>query len=154
MATGPVVIVPPSQMKHILSKPESEIDAYGPQNETLQAKYTIRNKDIYDNQFHFNIVRKQLTKNLATLTEDIAEELAFGFEHCWGTSTAWTTVGAWESVLNIVARAANRVFVGTALCSFIDPFCQTVDRLTGMEAATKSSLSIRENTPCPYSEVR
>lgn len=119
MASGPIVVIPPSQLKSILSRPESELEAWRSQNETIQASYTIRDEDIYVNNFHVNVIRKQLTRNLESLTQDIVEELALGFQHYWGTSTEWTTVKAWESCLKIVARAANRVFVGIPLCTFL-----------------------------------
>ena len=117
MAMGPVVIVPPLQIRHILSKPESEVDAYGPQNDSIQAPYMIKDKEIYIKNFHFDVLRKQLTKNLPLFTADMAEEIAFGFEQDWGTSTEWVSVRAWDSVLKIVARAANRIFVGLPLCT-------------------------------------
>ena len=117
MATGPVVIVPPSQIRHILGRSENEVDAYGSQNESIQAPYTIKDRDIYINNFHVDVLRKQLTKNLHLLTADMAEELALGFEQYWGTSTEWVSVRAWDSVLKIVARAANRVFIGLPLCT-------------------------------------
>ncbi|KAL9636722.1 MAG: hypothetical protein Q9204_002146 [Flavoplaca sp. TL-2023a] len=116
LVTGPVVVIPPSHLRQILSKPESEIDAYGPQLETLQGQYTIGDKDVYSNNFHTGVVPNQLTKNLGSLTEAIADELAFGFERSWGTSRDWTTVKAWDSILEIIAGAANRVFVGAPLC--------------------------------------
>jgi hypothetical protein len=65
---------------------------------------------------HVNVVRRQLTRNLALTTERVAEELALGFEQVWGTSTEWTTVVLFDSVCKIVARAANRVLLGLPLC--------------------------------------
>ena len=116
MATGALVILPPAQVRHILSMPEREIHTAEPQQEVIQAPYTICDPDIYANRFHFDVVRRQLSKNLALFTEDIGEELALGFEQYWGTSSDWTTIRAWDSALKIVARAANRVFVGAPLC--------------------------------------
>lgn len=119
MAKEPVVIIPPAHLRHILSKPEGEIDAYGPQNETIQAPYTIRDEDIWINNYHFDIVRKQLTKNLPFLADEIAEELAFAFEHYWGSDGDWKNVPAWDSLLQIISRASNRVFIGVPLCKYI-----------------------------------
>lgn len=76
----------------------------------------IGDEDIYLNNLHFEVVRKQLTKNLGVLTGGIAEELALAFERRWGTSQEWTTIRVYESLQGIVAQAANRVFVGSALC--------------------------------------
>ena len=116
LAYGPLVILPPSQVRQILSMPDRQIHTAEPQQEVVQAPYTICDPNIYENRFHFDVVRRQLSKNLALFTEDIAEELALGFEQYWGTSSEWTTVKAWDSALKIIARAANRVFVGAQLC--------------------------------------
>lgn len=115
MASGPTLILPPSQMHNILNKPESEVDALGAQNDSIQASYTIKDSDIYMNNLQFNIVRKHLTRNIALFSQDVAEELALAFEQYWGTSGEWTSVTVWDSCLKIVARAANRVFVSIPL---------------------------------------
>ena len=113
------VIIPPLQLHTILNKPENEIEAMDSQNETLQASYTIQDKEIYVNSIHFNVVNKQLTRDIPSFIESIAEELALGFQRYWGTSTEWKTVGAWDTCQKIVARTANRVFLGTTLCTLI-----------------------------------
>lgn len=117
LTKGPIVIIPPAQLKQILSKPPSEIDALGPQTEEMQAPYTVRDKEIWINKLHLGVVRKQLTKDLPLLTENIAEELAIGFERHWGSPSKWKAVPAWDSVSKIVSQAANRVFVGIPLCA-------------------------------------
>ena len=117
LAKGPIVIIPPAQVKQIISKPEKEIDARGPQADEIQAQYTIPDKEIRVKQLHLSVVRKQLTKNLPLLTEDIAEELAIGFERHWGSPSKWKSVSVYDSMMKIVSQAANRVFVGIPLCA-------------------------------------
>ena len=100
---------PPSQPHQILDRPVCI-------NEKLQASYTVGDEAIYrDSRLHSDIVRKHLTSKLALIFEDIAEELALGFSHYWGTTSDWTRVKVLDSALKIVSRAANRVFVGLPL---------------------------------------
>ena len=82
MATEPVLIIPLSQLGHILSKPEIESNAHGPQIELVQMPYTVGDKEIYHNNFRFGVNGKELAKNLPLLMEDFAEVLAFAFEKC------------------------------------------------------------------------
>lgn len=65
---------------------------------------------------HIDVVRRQLTRRLPLLTADVHEELALAMEQNWTPKEEWTTVAAYESVMKIVSRAANRVFCGTELC--------------------------------------
>ena len=110
------VVVPPPQLHKILNMHEDEIEAMDSQNETLQAPYTVQDKEVYVNSIHFNVVNKQLTRDIPVFIESIAQELALGFERDWGISTEWTSVGAWDTCQKIVARTANRVFLGTDIC--------------------------------------
>ncbi|MCJ1310155.1 hypothetical protein MMC25_003816 [Agyrium rufum] len=110
------VVIPPPQLHKILNKAEDEVEAMDSQNETLQAPYTIINPEIYVNSFHFNVANKQLTRDIPEFIENIAEELGLAFEKYWGSESEkgeWKTVGAWDTCQKIVARTANRVFLGT-----------------------------------------
>lgn len=113
---GPVVVIPPSQLRNVYGKPESQIDACGAQNELVQSAYTVTDKEVYLNDFQVDVVRKQLTKNLPVLSECIAEELAVAFQQHWGNSTEWHTVPAWGSMIKVISQTANRVIVGAPLC--------------------------------------
>ncbi|KAF1996337.1 cytochrome P450 [Amniculicola lignicola CBS 123094] len=113
---GAFVVVPPNQLKPIYNLPESEVDVHWSQSETIQAKYTVANPEVFQNGFHVNVIRNQLTRNLDYLTKGIAEELELGFARHWGNTKEWTSVLAWPSCLRIVAESVNRVFVGAPQC--------------------------------------
>ena len=116
MASGPVLVLPPSLFKAVHGRPDTEVDSQGSQNETIQAKYTIGDPEMYVNNFHMKIVRNQLTRRLAELADAIAEELAIGFKVQWGFPKEYKELLIYDSCLKIVSRAANRVFVGVPLC--------------------------------------
>lgn len=119
-----MVVVPPHQLKSIYELPESSVDAHWVQSETIQAKYTVGDPEIFSHAFHVNVIRNQITRNLDSLTGDIVEEIGVGFNKHWGTDEEiWAKVPAWPSCLQIVAKAVNRVFVGTphCMCSIMLP---------------------------------
>ena len=116
MAFGNTLVVPQSQIKNVFSRSDSELSAIEAQREVIQAKYTISDKDIYMNEFHLEIIQRQLTKNIPLLTKDIAEELALAFRRYWGVASGWVEIRLLESVLKIVAQAVNRSFLGLPIC--------------------------------------
>lgn len=101
---------------------------------------------IAQNPYHIPIVRQQLTRNLAALFPSVREELAQAFRdniHIDGDGTerlifmlwplnrssvsalglavwaaiAWVSVGpTLKTMMQIVCRTSNRVFVGLPLC--------------------------------------
>lgn len=117
---GALVVVPPAQLRKIYNLPMSQLDVHLSQNDTVQAKYTVGDPDIIENGFHVTVIRNQIKRNLAFFTPAIAEELELGLDKYWGSSTEWRTVEAWPTILKIVSRAANRVFLGTPYCSYCD----------------------------------
>ncbi|TGO61261.1 hypothetical protein BOTNAR_0131g00070 [Botryotinia narcissicola] len=109
-------MLPPSHIKDVFNRSEREIEVLRPQNETIEAFYTLGDPELYDNAFHFKVVRNQLTRSIPHFSESIAEELQLGLDLYWGTSNEWKTVRIFEFCRNVIARAANRVFVGPVLC--------------------------------------
>jgi len=98
----------------------------------LQVKFTL-GEQITKNPYHTLIIQKQLSRAIPQLVPEIYEEVADAFnefipltageirtsQHApYGPDTGidWTGVKALETIMNIVCRASNRVFVGRPLC--------------------------------------
>ncbi|KAH6664561.1 cytochrome P450 [Halenospora varia] len=113
---GNVVMIPPKQLKKVYGLPESILDVYWTQNDTIQTKYTIGDQDIIKNGFQMSVIRNQITRNLAHLTPVIATELKEGFNRYWGDTTEWKELRIWDSCLKLIVGAANGAFCGTPLC--------------------------------------
>lgn len=60
-------------------KPDNELSAIETQREVTQARYTIPDKDISVDEFHFDNLRKRLTENPIFLV-DTAEELVLALK--------------------------------------------------------------------------
>ena len=100
----------------------------------LQLDYTIG--AAARNLYHVPVLRTSLTRNLASLSVDIHDEISQAFNdlipvtdgkpqvvlYCQGTHTLshciveWTPVPAVDTIMKIVARASGRVFVGLPFC--------------------------------------
>jgi hypothetical protein len=125
MDRGRMVIIPPKQIRHLYSLPYDLLDVHDTGNRTIQVKWTIWDKEVYENSFQMNIIRNQLTRNLDIITPTIAHELSLGFTKWWGTSTTeWTEINVWSSCLKIIAGAANSVFCGPPLCKYNSLLCK------------------------------
>ncbi|KAI1120267.1 ent-kaurene oxidase [Nemania abortiva] len=114
---GPMIVIPPRQIKNLYDLPESVLDIHATQNVTIQTRWTIKDQEVADNDFQISVVRHQITRNLATLTPVIATELKLGFERWWGLDTThWKEVKIWDSCLKLIAGASNGAFCGQPLC--------------------------------------
>ncbi|KAH8593609.1 cytochrome P450 [Bisporella sp. PMI_857] len=113
---GDVVVIPPKQLKEIYNLPDSVLDVYWTEMDTIQTKYTVGDQDIIRNPFHLNVVRAQIPRNIKHLTPIIAEELEWGFKRWWGNITEWNELRIWDSSLKMIAGAANSAFCGQPLC--------------------------------------
>ena len=65
---GACVEVPPQQLKAIYALPESKVSIRWAQSETIQAKYTAADPEIFKINFHVNVIRNQITSSLDYLT--------------------------------------------------------------------------------------
>ncbi|KAI1463630.1 cytochrome P450 [Daldinia caldariorum] len=110
-----VVVVPPSQMHQLLTRPDkqadSEITNIPGLVETVQMPFVINDPDIYQNTIHFDVVRRKMTKKdmrfFAPITED---EVGLAYE-------AWKTINSWDACGKVIARTAQRILIGLPLGS-------------------------------------
>ena len=102
-------------MHELLGKPDKDLDQKFIHDEQMQVDYCM-DRRITDNEFHFDVVRRQLTRKLPLLTQAVYDELGRGFDQYWGTdSEGWTSVKVFPTCAKIVSRAANKVFAGEEL---------------------------------------
>ncbi|KAJ4355133.1 hypothetical protein N0V95_003215 [Ascochyta clinopodiicola] len=67
---------------------------------------------------HAHVIKTDLTRKLGSLTEEIWTELDTALEQYWGTDTEeWREVNVFQTMMRIVTRTSNRLFVGKQLCA-------------------------------------
>lgn len=111
-----MVVIPPKLLRKVYGASDCIIDLHNTGNQTIQTKWTIGDSQIYDEKFHMNVIRNQLTRNLDKLTPLLAHELERAFKNYWGKSDDWQEVYIWDTCLKLVAGASNSIFVGAPLC--------------------------------------
>ena len=111
------VVLPNSLSQWLVDQPDRILSASQRQNDMLQTRYTFPIPKMAEVPHHVHVIKTDLTRKLSTLSADIWDELDNGFSVYWGTDTReWKEVNVSESMLRIVGRSSNRVFVGKENC--------------------------------------
>ena len=137
---NPVVVLPPSQVRELVRKPDDEVDLHIIHWEQLANRYTSR-PEVYLNPIHLSVVRRQLTRKLPTFSDDLYREMAASFASNWGTERELSNrVAVYRSCIKIVSRAANRVLSGIELCKCSDQSSHVTYLTTrAVQAAARNS---------------
>ncbi|KAK7460911.1 hypothetical protein VKT23_008839 [Stygiomarasmius scandens] len=83
--------------------------------ESLQTDYTM-GKELRSHPYHVDVVRNSLTRNIAAKFADVKDEIECSFGDEIPVKDEWQTVHVLPTVMKIVARTTNRLFVGLPLC--------------------------------------
>jgi hypothetical protein len=102
----------------------------------LQTDYTLNWLNKHDD-YHADVVRSKLTRNIAVTFKDVREELIYTLEDsiptgkgntCWShrwksyllliEGAEWVKVPIMETLQQAVCSSTNRAFVGVPLCSW------------------------------------
>ncbi|KAG5350288.1 hypothetical protein C0989_011728 [Termitomyces sp. Mn162] len=83
--------------------------------EMIQTLYTMGPEVRYDN-YHVEVVKSSLTRSLVERFPDVQNEIAAAFEEYIPATEDWTSVPALPTIMKIVSRSSNRLFVGLPLC--------------------------------------
>lgn len=133
-----MVVLPPSQVRELVRKPDDEVDlhiihweqlANGEQTKLLDdvsvetigslntsIAYTSR-PEVYLHAIHLSVVKRQITRKLPTFSDDLYQEMAAAIASNWAANKdASVTIPVYRSCIKIVSRAANRVLSGVELC--------------------------------------
>ncbi|KAK0448924.1 cytochrome P450 [Desarmillaria tabescens] len=83
--------------------------------EILQIDYTIGRR-FNEDHYHADVVQSSLTRNIGACFADIQDEIQAAFKDNVPMTEDWIEVPAYQTILPIVCRASNRMFVGLPLC--------------------------------------
>ncbi|KAK0230012.1 cytochrome P450 [Armillaria nabsnona] len=77
--------------------------------------YTLGRSNRLD-PYHLDVVRGALTRNISSCFADVQDEIKVAFKDNIPMTEDWVEIPAYETILQIVCRASNRMFVGLPLC--------------------------------------
>jgi cytochrome P450 len=113
------VVIPSSQGQWLVDQPDGVLSSLVRQNEMLQTKHTFPIAKMADQPHHAHVVKTDLTRRLGSLSEEIWTELSVALDEHWGSDTEeWKEVNVFQTMLRVVTRTSNRVFVGERMCKF------------------------------------
>ena len=112
----PLIVLPCSEMQWLVDQPESILSVHAQLQDAMSFDQTILDKAILKSPIHEAVIRGELTRTLGMTVEPVREELLQSLDSFWGTSTEWHDIELWDTLVQIVARVSNRVFVGSSLC--------------------------------------
>ncbi|KAG5651327.1 hypothetical protein H0H81_009080 [Sphagnurus paluster] len=115
-----VVVTGTDLIEELRKVPEDVLSFHEAVNESLQIEFTL-GPAISDNPYHIPIIRSQLTRNLPALFPAVQEEVAAAFSDVVSLKgnanlAEWSKFKAMDTMMPIVCRASNRIFVGAPLC--------------------------------------
>ncbi|KAF5315413.1 hypothetical protein D9619_007343 [Psilocybe cf. subviscida] len=105
----------------------------------IQLKYTLGAETMED-PFHIPVVRTPLTRALAARFPEIKDEIIAAFnDNIPPTDTKeWTSYHALPTIMHIVARTSNRLFVGLPLCR--NPEYRKLNETFAMEVVRSAQI--------------
>ncbi|CAA7265251.1 unnamed protein product [Cyclocybe aegerita] len=110
-----VVITDPKVIDEVRKLPDSILSSFEAATESIQTEFTL-GKPIRDNPYHLSIVRVQLTRAIPQLVPALYDEIVASFNDLIPATDNWMSVKILDTMMKVVARASNRVFVGLPLC--------------------------------------
>ncbi|KAF5343413.1 hypothetical protein D9758_011833 [Tetrapyrgos nigripes] len=115
-----IVIVTNDNMIHDIRKaPENMMSFDFATRESFQQDHTM-GKTVYLHPHHVDVVRTTLTKNIAARFSDVQDEIASAFGDEIPPDAEWKPYPTLNTVMRIICRTTNRLFVGLPVCRDLD----------------------------------
>ncbi|KAK0212154.1 cytochrome P450 [Desarmillaria ectypa] len=110
-----VVVSGPEKINEIRKASLEQLSSKDAGGEVIQADYTIGRRFNADS-YHTDVIRSALTRNIGACFADVQDEIQAAFKDNIPMTEDWIPVPAYKTILQIVCRASNRMFVGIPLC--------------------------------------
>ncbi|TCD62555.1 hypothetical protein EIP91_006733 [Steccherinum ochraceum] len=73
-------------------------------------------QEVHSNPYHTPIIRTSLTRDLGVLYPEVRDELVTASNELIPVSDTWVKVQAYPTIMKIVCRTSNRIFIELPLC--------------------------------------
>ncbi|KAF8075266.1 cytochrome P450 [Lyophyllum atratum] len=111
-----VVVNGNKYIEDIRKAPEDVLSFHDSVEEQLQVPYTL-GASVSQDPYHIPIVRTLLTRNLPALFPAVYEEVVAAFNDVIPLQeNEWKKLKVMDTMMPIICRASNRIFVGAPLC--------------------------------------
>ncbi|KAH9176040.1 cytochrome P450 [Lactarius sanguifluus] len=111
-----VLVSGPELVEDVRKAPDDVLSTKASTAELLQLEYTLglfkTNRD-----YHMDVIRSKLTRNIAATFKELREELVRSFDASIPVhGDDWVKVPVLEMIQRVVSATSNRIFVGSPLC--------------------------------------
>jgi len=104
-------------MKWLLDKPDSVVSVAEAHYDQLAGSYNFTDPTLLQTMFHEKVLHRSMYRNLGAVMPEIWDELQSAIDAIFGTVPSETkSITLWPEMMQIIARASNRLFVGLPLC--------------------------------------
>ncbi|GJJ15197.1 hypothetical protein Clacol_009473 [Clathrus columnatus] len=110
-----IIVSRPDQIEELIKAPDDVLSF----DEFVNKEFFVKDlmgSTLIENNYHVGIIRSQLTKNLCHLFDDLREEVELAMNDNIPLTDDWTSIHAYSKIVQIIARASNRILVGWPLC--------------------------------------
>ncbi|POS76226.1 cytochrome P450 [Diaporthe helianthi] len=117
LGTTPEVVLPTSQMNWMLDQPDHIISSAAAHYDILNGEYSFVDKRILEEPYQEHVVHRSLARHLAALIPGLDKQVRACVDDVYGTDDKeWRTVNIWDSLMALIPRVTNLMFVGQELC--------------------------------------
>ncbi|KAI9434726.1 cytochrome P450 [Lactarius indigo] len=111
-----VLVSGPELVEDVRKASDDILSLYASAVESIQFEYTLDLLEI-DNDYHTDVIRSKLTRNIAATFDEVHDELIRSFDSSIPVhGDDWVKVPMVETMQHVVCATSNRVFVGPSLC--------------------------------------
>ncbi|KIL61860.1 hypothetical protein M378DRAFT_13203 [Amanita muscaria Koide BX008] len=111
-----ILVSGPQMIDELRNASDDELSAEMAFRESLQMEYTL-DAELFKSHYHLDVVRSSLTRSIANKLSEVQDEIETAFnDHLKAKTDEWVTVTAYPTIMDIVCRTSNRLFVGLPLC--------------------------------------
>jgi len=110
-----IVATGSKHFEELYKAPESVFSSMDAVIDQLQSHYTL-GRNLSENPYHIPIVRSQLTQALPHLVPEVYDEVMTACNEFIPLTKEWQSVRITDTMMKVVCRASNRIFVGLPLC--------------------------------------
>ncbi|KAH9055827.1 cytochrome P450 [Lactarius deliciosus] len=111
-----VLVSGPELVEDVRKASDDVLSLYAWAIESIQFEYTVDLLEM-DNDYHTDVVRSKLTRNIAVTFDKVHDEIIRSFDSSIPVhSDDWVKVPILETMQRVVCATSNRVFVGPLLC--------------------------------------
>lgn len=82
-----------------------------------RGEYAFTDKTLLIDPYHEHVVHRNLPRRVGELVDEMWDEIVLALDDIWGTDESqYKEIGVFDSVIRIIGRVSNRMFVGTPAC--------------------------------------